>query len=109
MERLSLDNKLLKPMKEKLEKSIDILTKNAILTGKEAEITLKIGVNVTKKDDKDFNEYLEPNYDYQITEKIKEAKGTYKSCLGFNYSVEIDGDDVLVKNVNEQQLLFEEE
>lgn len=27
MERLSLDNKLLKPMKEKLEKSIDILTK----------------------------------------------------------------------------------
>ncbi len=49
MERLSLDNKLLKPMKEKLEKSIDILTKNAILTGKEAEITLKIGVNVTKK------------------------------------------------------------
>lgn len=87
MERLSLDNKLLKPMKEKLEKSIDILTKNAILTGKEAEITLKIGVNVTKKDDKDFNEYLEPNYDYQITEKIKEAKGTYKSCLGFNYSV----------------------
>lgn len=104
MERLSLDNKLLKPMKEKLEKSIDILTKNAILTGKEAEITLKIGV-----DDKDFNEYLEPNYDYQITEKIKEAKGTYKSCLGFNYSVEIDGDDVLVKNVNEQQSLFGEE
>ncbi len=49
MERLSLDDKLLKPMKEKLEKSIDILTKNAILTGKEAEITLKIGVNVTKK------------------------------------------------------------
>lgn len=83
MERLSLDNKLLKPMKEKLEKSI--------------------------KDDKDFNEYLEPNYDYQITEKIKEAKGTYKSCLGFNYSVEIDGDDVLVKNVNEQQSLFGEE
>lgn len=109
MERLSLDNKLLKPMKEKLEKSIDILTKNAILTGKEAEITLKIGVNVTKKDDKDFNEYLEPNYDYQITEKIKEAKGTSKSCLGFNYSVEIDGDDVLVKNVNEQQSLFGEE
>lgn len=49
MEKLSLDNKLLKPMKEKLEKSIDILTKNAILTGKEAEISLKIGVNVTKK------------------------------------------------------------
>ena len=38
-----------------------------------------------------------------------ESKGTYKSCLGFNYSVEIDGDDVLVKNVNEQQSLFGEE
>ena len=47
--------------------------------------------------------------DRRILEKIKEAKGTYKSCLGFNYSVEIDGDDVLVKNVNEQQSLFGEE
>lgn len=109
-EKLNLDNELLKPMKNRLENSIDILTKNAILTGKEAEITLKINIGVTKKD-REFNdeiqEYLQPNYEYQLSEKIKEAKGTYKNSLGFNYSVEIDDDnEILVKNVNEQQSLF---
>ena len=78
MENLNLDNKLLKPIKNKLENSINILTKNAILTGKEAEITLKVNIGITKRDDKDFNEYLEPSYEYSLTEKIKEAKGTYK-------------------------------
>lgn len=56
MEKLNLDNELLKPIKERLEKTIDILTKNAI---------------------------------------------------GFNYSVEIDDENnIVVKNVNEQQSLF---
>ena len=44
IENLNLDSELLKPMKEKLEHSIDVLTKNAILTKKDAEITLKINV-----------------------------------------------------------------
>ena len=112
-EKLNLDNELLKPMKERLEKSIDILTKNAILTGKEAEVTLKINVGIEKKD-RQFNdeieEYLQPNYEYQLQEKIKEAKGSYKSSLGFNYSVEIDEDnEIVVKNINEQQSLFNKE
>ena len=100
-------------MKNRLEKSIDVLTKYAILTGKEAEITLKINVGVSKRD-REFNdeiqEYLQPNYEYQLQEKIKEAKGSYKSSLGFNYSVEIDDDnEIIVKNVNEQQSLFNKE
>lgn len=41
MEKLNLDNELLKPIKNRLENAIDILTKNAVLTKKEAEITLK--------------------------------------------------------------------
>lgn len=102
--------KLLKPIKERLEKTIDILTKNAILTGKEAEITLKINIGVSKKD-REFNdeieEYLQPMYEYQLSEKIKEEKGSYKSSVGFNYSVEIDDENnIVVKNVNEQQSLF---
>ncbi len=110
IENLNLDSQLLKPMKTKLESSIDTLTKNAILTGKEAEITLKINVSVTKKD-REFNdeiqEYLQPNYDYQISEKIKEAKGSYKGFVGFNYSVTInDNSEVIVQDVNEQQSLF---
>ncbi len=110
IETLNLDSELLKPMKEKLEKSIDTLTKNAILTKKDAEITLKINVSVTKKD-REFNdeiqEYLQPNYDYQIAEKIKETKGSYKGFVGFNYAVIInDENNVVVQDINEQQSLF---
>ena len=109
-ENLNLDNELLKPIKTKLESSIDTLTKNAILTGKEAEITLKINISVTKKD-REFNdeiqEYLQPNYDYQIAEKIKEAKGTYKGFVGFNYAITInDNSELIVQDINEQQKLF---
>lgn len=110
MEKLSLDNELFKTMKERLEKSIDILTKSAILTGKEAELTLKINVGVNKKErefNDEFEEYLQPMYDFQISEKIKEAKGSYKSSIGFDYAVEIDDENnIIVKNVNEQQSLF---
>lgn len=110
IENLNLDSELLKPMKTKLESSIDTLTKNAILTGKEAEITLKINVSISKKD-REFNdekqEYLQPNYDYQISEKIKEAKGSYKGFVGFNYAVTINEDDnLIVQDINEQQSLF---
>ena len=110
IENLNLDSELLKPMKEKLEHSIDVLTKNAILTKKEAEITLKINVSVTKKD-REFNdeieEYLQPVYDFQISEKIKEAKGSYKGVIGFNYAVKInDENNVIVQDINEQQSLF---
>lgn len=110
VENLNLDSELLKPMKTKLESSIDTLTKNAILTGKEAEITLKINVSISKKD-REFNdekqEYLQPNYDYQLSEKIKEAKGSYKGFVGFNYAVTINEDNnLIVQDVNEQQSLF---
>ena len=107
---LNLDSELLKPMRERLEKSIDTLTKNAILNGKDAEITLKINVSVNKKDrefDDEIEEYLEPIYDFQIQEKIKEAKGSYKGAVGFNYSVSINDEHELeVQNMNEQQSLF---
>lgn len=113
MEKLNLDNKLLKPIKEKLENSIDILTKNAMLTNKEAEITLKIIVGVTKRDreiDNGLLEYLEPSYEYQITEKIKENKDTYKGNLGYNYDIRLDDENnLVVLPVNEQQTLFEED
>lgn len=110
IETLNLDSELLKPMKTKLEASIDTLTKNAILTKKDAEITLKINVSVTKKD-REFNdeieEYLQPIYDFQISEKIKEAKGSYKGVVGFNYAVTInDENNVVVQDINEQQSLF---
>ncbi len=106
-ENLNLDSKLLNPMKEGLEQSINILTKNALLTKKESEITLKINIGVTKRFDKD-KEWLEPKFEYQLNEKIKEAKSSYKNDLGFNYKIELDDDNnILVQNINEQTSLFE--
>lgn len=111
MQNLNLDSKLLKPMKEKLEKSIDVLTKNAILTDKEAEVTLKLTIGVNKKVNEDDKEYLEPSFEYQVTEKIKEAKGSYKGHLGFNYQVGIDEKtkETKIREVNQQTNLFGEE
>lgn len=108
-ENLSLESKLLKPLKDNLEQSINVFTKNAILTEKEAEITLKINIGVTRRSDKE-KEWLEPKYEYAFSEKIKEAKSNFKDDLGFNYSIELDDDNnVLVKNINEQSSLFDEE
>lgn len=109
MQNLDLDSKLLKPIKEKIEKSIDTLTKNAIFTGKEAEVTLKITVGVNKKEDENDEEYLEPSYEYQLTEKIKEAKESYKGYLGMNYQVKFDekNNTTKVKEINEQTSIFD--
>ncbi len=108
-QELNLDNKLLKPLKDNLEQSINLLTKNAILTKKESEITLKINIGINKRCDKE-KEWLEPKYEYQLKEKIKEAKSDFKDDLGFNYSIEIDKENnILVQNINEQASLFDEE
>lgn len=107
VESLNLDSKLLNPMKEGLEQSIDILTKNALLTKKEAEIILKIDIGVTKRFDKE-KEWIEPKFEYQLKERIKEAKSSYKNDLGFNYEIKLDDDNnILIENINEQTNLFE--
>lgn len=109
MENLSLDSKLLKPLKDNLEQSLNIFTKNAILTGKEAEIALKIGIGAEEKN-KDGKKWLEPKIEYTFNEKIKENKSSFKDELGYNYSIELDDDNnVLVENINEQESLFEED
>lgn len=108
-ENLNMDSKLLKPIKDNLEHSINILTKNAILTNKEAEITLKINIGTTKESDSEKT-WLEPRFEYALAEKIKEAKSSFKDDLGYNYSIELDDDNnILVQNINEQKSLFEEE
>lgn len=103
MEELNLDSELLEPMKLKLEKTIDTLTKNTLITGKESEINLKIKIRITEKyDEKTGKEWNEPEIEYQITDKIKEDKGTYKQSLGFNYEIEIDDENkVIIKNKEE--------
>lgn len=106
LENLSLDSELLKPLKDNLEQSIGILTKNALLTKKEAEISLKINIGVTGRSDKE-KQWLEPKFEYSFNEKIKEAKSSFKDDLGYNYAIELDKDNnVLVKNMCEQEKLF---
>ncbi len=100
-EYLDLDSELLKPLKDNLEKSIAMLTKNALVTKKEAEITLKINIGVTDRSNKE-KQWLEPKFEYSFNEKIKEAKISFKDDLGDNYSIELDEEDnILVKNTCE--------
>ncbi len=103
MEELNLDSELLEPMKLRLEKTIDTLTKNALATGKESEINLKIKIGITERyDEKTGKDWIEPEIEYQITDKIKEDKGTYKQSLGFNYEIELDEENkVIIKNKEE--------
>lgn len=105
-ENLSLDSELLKPLKSNLEQSIGIFTRNAILTGKEAEISLKINISTEEKFE-NSKKWLEPKFEYSFNEKIKEAKTSFKDDLGYNYSIELDDDNnILVKNMCEQEKLF---
>ncbi len=105
-ENLNFDSELLKPIKDNLEHSINILTKNALFTEKEAEITLKINIGITSRSDKEKH-WLEPKFEYSVNEKIKEAKSSFKDDLGYNYSIELDKDNnIIVKNIYEQEKLF---
>lgn len=103
MEELNLNSELLEPMRIRLEKTIDTLTKNALVTGKESEINLKIKIGITERyDEKTGKEWNEPEIEYQITDKIKEDKGSYKQSLGFNYEIELDEENnVIIKNKEE--------
>lgn len=105
-EVLNLDSEFLKPIKDGLELSINVLTKNALLTKKEAEITLKINIGVEQRF-KQEKKWLEPKIEYQINDKIKEAKSSYKNDIGYNYKIELDDDNnIIVQNLSEQTSLF---
>lgn len=109
-ERLSLDCELLRPIKENFEYGINLLTKNAIVTGKEG---VKINIAVKEEDktiDDEVKAYSEPIFKCQISEKIKEEKGKTTATTGENYSVEIvDDKEVVIKNMNQQTSLFDKE
>ena len=116
MEKLNLNSELLKPMKEQLELIINRLTNVVATQNKEAEITLKINLNTTKRyeeidgDEPDVIEWIEPNINYQISEKIKEFKNTNKGNLGFDYELKVDekNNEVYVGKVNQQTSIWED-
>lgn len=108
-EELTLKSSMLEKMSTNLEKTIQVLTKIAVETHKESEINLKINISSIKRF-KEGKEWVEPEFEYVLSNKIKENKTSHKDTLGFNYSVEIDEDgNVLVENINKQENLFDEE
>ncbi|MBP3464091.1 MAG: hypothetical protein J6K45_06400 [Clostridia bacterium] len=112
MERLNLDSTLLKPVKEAIEISIDTLMPSVLKDNKEAEISVKINLNHTTQREFDegkvTKEWLEPEIDFKLTEKLKENKNTRQGLLGREYEVALDGDNkTYVRKVNEQMSLLE--
>jgi len=116
MERLNLNSELLKPMKEQLEIIINRLTNVVATQNKEAEITLKINLNTTKRyeeidgEEPNVIEWIEPIISYQISEKIKEFKNTNKENLGFDYELRVDenSNEVYVGKINQQISILED-
>ena len=116
MEKLDLNSELLKPMKDQLEIVVNRLANVVATQNKEAEITLKINLDTTKRyeeidgEEPDVIEWIEPRIDYQISEKIKEFKNTNKGNLGFDYELKVNEEtnEVYVGKVNEQTTIWEE-
>lgn len=116
MEKLNLNSELLKPMKDQLEVIINRLANVVATQNKEAEITLKINLNTTKRyeeidgEEPDVIEWIEPDISYQISEKIKEFKNTNKGNLGFDYELRVDeeSNEVYVGKVNEQTSMWDD-
>lgn len=108
MEKLDLNSELLQPMKEQLEIIINRLINVCATGNKEAEITLKINLDTSEEHEYDrgivVKTWIEPRFEYQISEKIKEVKNTSKGMLGRNYEMKISEEDsnVYVQKVNEQ-------
>jgi hypothetical protein len=108
MERLDLNSEMLQPMKEHLEAIINRLIVICAKGHKEAEINLKIDVDVMNRAEynkgKMVKEWKEPSLKYQLSEKIKETKNTSKGILGEDYKLEIGTDDNItyVKKMSEQ-------
>lgn len=110
-QELNLDNKLLSPIKNDLEKIINGLMCSVINDNKEAEINLKISIDkdVKEKYDKDLGiveSWVEPRINYSIVEKIKGYRETRKGTVGFNFKITQQEDKFITEEINKQESLF---
>ena len=107
---ISLDNKLLRPMKGSLEHSIDLMIKNALINNRDTEVNVKVLISTSEEVNADGEVYTSPRIQYKVTEKIKEPKADYKGHLDPNFAISLDDENnIVVKNIDEQQTLFEED
>lgn len=109
-EKLDFNASMFKKLREKLNKMLQALTNIALETEKDSEITLKINIDTRRlyspEEDK---EIIEPNFDFKLTSKIKEAKDEEKGYLGINYALAQSEDkELYVKELNKQIEIGEE-
>ena len=107
---ITLDNKLLKPMKQSLEHSIDLMIKNALIINRDTEVSVKVLISTSEEINADGECYTSPRIQYKVTEKIKEPKADYKGNLDPNFMISLDEENnIVIKSTDEQQSLFEED
>ena len=106
---ITLDNKLLKPMKQAFEHSIDLMIKNALINNRDTEVNVKVLISTSEEVNADGEVYTSPRIQYKVVEKIKEPKADYKGYLDCNFAISLDDENnIVVRNVDEQQTLFNE-
>ena len=107
---INIEGRLLKPMKEDLEKSLDRMIKSTLMADRDTEVSLKIAISTYREYKSSGETYTVPLIQYKISEKIKEPKADYKGQLGSHLSIELDEEDnIIIKNVEKQLSLFEED
>ena len=102
--KLTLDNKLLKDMKEDLEKKIDHAFKTAIKEQKKTKVNLRMTIEMNKNTAGDSI----PKIEYETGFSVKENSFKSKKTIGENYTSAMDNEGNLIIEEDNQQLEIEE-
>lgn len=102
--KLTLDNEILKEMREDLEVKIDHAFKKAIKEEKKTRVTLRMTIEMTKNSAGDSI----PRIEYETGYSVKENGFKSKRTIGENYSTAIDESGNILIEEDNQQLEIEE-
>ena len=98
--KIKLDNSILKDMKEDLETKIDYAFKKAMKDGKKTKVTLKMSIEMNQNE---CGDYI-PQIEYETGVSIKENGFKSKNTIGENYISAIDDDGNIIIEEGQQQL-----
>lgn len=103
--KMSLDNEILKDMKEALENRIDFAFKKSIKENKTIRVNLKM--TISTENDSDGNK--KPKIEYETGFNIKEDSFKNKSTVLKDLTAEVDEDGNILMEEENKQLEIEEE
>lgn len=92
MQRITIDSKILEPLKFKIENSINAVLKQVYGRTKTGEVNIKIDILTEKqvkynKDHEIVDEWIEPKLKYKVSAKLKEERKEAEGQLGNGFKI----------------------